>query len=68
MIEKRKYITAELPLIETEPEAIISGAMDDEIRIFQFREQHHIITLGKGLLSKIQIAIPPSTLTTSPVM
>ena len=32
MIEKRKYITAELPLIETEPEAIISGAMDDEIR------------------------------------
>ena len=32
MIEKRKYRTAELPVIETEPEAIISGAMDDEIR------------------------------------
>ena len=32
MIEKRKYRTAELVPIKADPEAIISGAMDDEIR------------------------------------
>ena len=32
MIEKRKYAAADLPQIAAEPEAIISGAMDDEIR------------------------------------
>ena len=32
MIEKRKYRIAELTEIKTDPEAIISGAMDEEIR------------------------------------